>query len=206
MTDDALVDLLYKDVTRGIEGTGVCAGVLKASSTLNAISSTADRVFAAVAAVHRQTGIPISTHTEAGTMALEQIARFERHGVALDRVIIGHLDRKLDAAYLKAVAETGVYMGFDQISKTKYAPDEARVSAIKALVEAGHGRQLLLSGDLARRSYWPAYGRLYGPGFAYILQRFIPWLHAEGLPASVLDDLLIHNPARALPVRPARPR
>ncbi len=202
MSDQALFTLLYYDVTRGIGDSGVRAGVLKASSTLDAISDTARRVFDAVARVHLETGIPISTHTEAGTMALEQVELLLAKGVDPARIIIGHLDRKLEREYILRVAETGVFLGIDQISKEKYYPDRRRIEVIRELIEAGHAHQILLSGDLARRSYWPSYGPYGGPGLTYILWRFIPWLCESGVDDATIEQLLIENPARALSFEP----
>jgi phosphotriesterase-related protein len=59
-----------------------------------------------------------------------------------------------------------------------------------------------LSGDLARRSYWPGYGYADGPGFTYILTKFVPLLQKNGLAADQLDALLRDNPARALSFDP----
>jgi phosphotriesterase-related protein len=204
LADEALYELLRGDVTVGIDDTGIRAGVLKASSTLDEISSSARRVFDAVARVHLETGAPISTHTEAGTMALEQIRLLRDGGVPAEHIVIGHLDRRLDAAYLLEVAQSGVYLGFDQISKEKYHPDRQRIEHIVRLITEGHGRQILLSGDLARRSYWPGYGTGGGPGFTYLLWRFVPWLRKVGVEETAIQDLIVHNPARALSFDRAR--
>lgn len=204
-TVETLAALFTREVNTGIDGTPIRAGVIKAASTLNAISPVAEKVFRAAAQAHRATGAPISTHTEAGTMALEQLALLAADGVPPHRVILGHLDRRLDWPYLAEVAATGAYLSFDQISKEKYYPDRERIAFLLRLVAAGHGRQLLLSGDLARRSYWPSYGTGGGPGFTYILWRFVPWLREEGMPEEALADLLIHNPARALAFEPVAP-
>ena len=131
-------------------------------------------------------------------MALEQVAFFQAAGVDAAHVVIGHVDRKLEVDYHLRVAATGVYLGFDQIGKTKYASDAARADIIAHLVAAGHGRQLLLAGDLARRSYWPSYGASdHAIGFTHILTHFVPCLYEAGLTQAQVDDLLIHNPARA---------
>lgn len=196
MSDEQLDAMLSQDVIVGIEGTAHRAGVLKAASTLEHISSTATRVFKSVARVHAKTGIPISTHTEAGTMALDQIELLTSHGVHTSSIIIGHIDRKLDWHYVLDVAQTGVFLGFDQISKEKYYPDNLRIEFILRLIDQGFGKQILLSGDLARRSYWPSYGG--GPGFTYILWRFTPWLKEAGATHAQVQDLLVNNPARAL--------
>ena len=96
-----------------------------------------------------------------------------------------------------AVAETGVMIGFDQIAKEKYAPDAVRIDFIKRLIEAGHGKQIMLSMDLARRSNWPSFGFGYGPGLTFGLWRFVPWMLQSGVSRESVDDILVHNPARA---------
>jgi phosphotriesterase-related protein len=53
---------------------------------------------------------------------------------------------------------------------------------------------------MARKSYWPSYGTGGGPGLTYILLRFVPWLRSEGVSEEAIQDLLIHNPARALAI------
>src|SRR5690606_7655255 len=88
-----------RDVTIGMDGTSSRAGLIKASSPLNAISTLAEKMFRAAAEAHHATGAPISTHTEAGTMALEQIALLTEAGVKPQHIIIGHMDRKLDWGY-----------------------------------------------------------------------------------------------------------
>ena len=202
MSDQEMYDLFFRDTTTGIEQTTARAGVLKASSTLNEVSDAAHRVFDVVSAVHRDTGVPVSTHTEIGTMALEQVELLTSKGVPPASIIIGHLDRRLEEDYILEVAATGVFLGFDQISKEKYFADRTRIEMILTLIEAGHEDQILLSGDLARRSYWPSYGNYGGPGFTYILWRFIPWLREAGVDVMTINKLLVQNPAHALSLVP----
>jgi phosphotriesterase-related protein len=133
-------------------------------------------------------------------MGLEQIELLQNEGLSPESIIVGHCDRRLDWDYLLPLAQTGAYMIFDQISKEKYYPDALRIDYIKRLIEAGYGQQILLSCDLARRSYFPAYGTGGGPGMTYLLWRFVPWMRQEGVAESVIADLLIHNPARALSI------
>ncbi len=201
-TVEMLAEAFTREVNTGIEGAETRAGVIKAASTLNEISPHAEKVFRAAALAHHTTGAPIATHTEAGTMAPEQVTLLEQEGVSPDCIIIGHLDRKLDWGYIMEVAASGVYLSFDQISKEKYYPDHVRIQFILRLTAEGHGHQILLAGDLARRSYWPSYGTGGGPGLTYILWRFVPWLRSEGLPEEAVQDLLVHNPARALSFNP----
>ena len=189
---------MIRDLTEGIGDTGVCAGVIKAASSLNTITPAEEKVFRAAALAHRETGALITTHTEMGTMALEQIALLRSEGVAPERMLIGHLDHKPALEYLRAVAKTGANLGFDQIGKEKYHPDSLRIELILALVAEGFGSQITLAGDLARKSYWPAYGQWCGPGLTYILWRFLPWLHERGLDAHQITTMLVETPARLL--------
>lgn len=195
---DELADWFVRDIQHGIDDTGIRAGVIKASSSLNQITAAEEKVFRAAARAHLQTGALISTHTEAGTMGLEQVELLQSEGVPASRILIGHLDRHLDWAYHVALAEKGIYLGYDHIGKEKYAPDRQRIDFIQRLIAAGYTEQLLFSCDLARKSYMPSYGG--GPGFTYLLWRFIPWLRTEGVAKDVLEQILVHNPAKALPL------
>jgi predicted metal-dependent phosphotriesterase family hydrolase len=199
-TIDEIAARNIRELTEGIDGTGVRAGAIKAGTSLNEITPVEERVLRAAARAHLVTGAPISTHTDRGTMALEQIAILRDEGVEPARVIVGHLDFALDERYLRRVLGTGAFASFDQISKSKYAPDESRAAMVKTLVDAGHANQLLLSGDLARKSYLVAYGG--GPGWSYVVEQFPRLLMETGLDGPTVRALYVDNPARALSVRP----
>jgi predicted metal-dependent phosphotriesterase family hydrolase len=194
--DDIAAEMI-QDLMSGMGGTEYRAGVIKASSSKDEMMPGEEKVFQAAIQAHRETGAPISTHTEAGTYAMEQIEMLRAGGVSVDRIIIGHLDRKLNWDYHHQIAATGVYLGFDQISKEKYFADAERIRFIQRLIQNGHGRQILLSGDWARKSYWPSYGFGKGPGLTYILWRFVPWMLDEGIDLEAIRDMLVSNPARA---------
>lgn len=184
------------EIRNGIGGTPMRAGVIKAGTSLNEISEVEERVLRAAAIAHLETGAPISTHTDKGTMALEQLAILRSEGVSPDRVIVGHLDFALDEDYLRRVADTGAFISFDQVSKTKYAADSARADMLKRLADVGHLGQLLISGDLARKSYWLAYGG--DPGFRYLVETFPVTLMEAGFTAPQVRQILVENPGIAL--------
>jgi predicted metal-dependent phosphotriesterase family hydrolase len=186
-----------QDLLHGMDGTDIHAGLIKASSSQDVITPAERKIFSAAILAHKKTGASISTHTEGGSLALEQARMLIDGGVAPGRIIIGHVDRKLEWQSVLALAETGVFIGFDQISKEKYYPDRQRIEFIQRLIEAGHAQQILLSGDLARKSYWPSYGFGSGPGLTYILWRFVPWMLESGIERAAVEDMLIYNPAHA---------
>ncbi|MFQ3567536.1 MAG: phosphotriesterase-related protein [Aggregatilineales bacterium] len=191
-----LADTFIRDVCEGIDETGIRAGVLKAGSSKNAITPNEEKVFHAVAIAHKETGALISTHTEAGTMALEQVALLTKDGVPPERILIGHMDRLMDWEYHLAVVNTGVTLGYDQFAKEKYYPDRLRVEFVKRMCDAGFGGQLALSMDLARRSYFVGYGG--GPGFTFMPWRIVPWLREQGVTQEQIETLFVKTPARLL--------
>ncbi|MDK2836630.1 MAG: 5-phospho-D-xylono,4-lactonase, partial [Thermosediminibacterales bacterium] len=74
------------------------------------------------------------------------------------------------------------------------------VDAIIELVKSGFEDKILISGDMARKSYLEAYGG--GPGFRFIIQKFIPRLKMqfdeEGLNPDIVNKFIVLNPQRAL--------
>jgi len=169
------------------------AGLIKAATGAEGAGPHELRVMEAAVAAHHATGAPIGTHTERTVWALEQARFFVERGVAPTKVLIGHCDFRPELAYLLEVAATGVHLGIDQFSKHKYLSDEARVRLVAGLAAAGHLRQLILSGDLARRSYWPAYGHAGVAGFAHVPRAVAGMLRAEGLTEADLGLILREN-------------
>jgi 5-phospho-D-xylono-1,4-lactonase len=193
-TVEELQAMFVGDVTGGVGDTGVRSGVLKVATSLNTITPGEGKVLKAVAWAHRETGAPISTHTQNGTMGLEQIAALRAEAVEPTRVAIGHVDRKLEYDYHKAMLDSGAYLIYDQISKEKYVPDHDRVEMLVRLVSEGYGGQIMLAGDFGRLSYWTSSGG--GPGLTYILWRFIPWLVSQGVSKEAAQAMVLDNPAR----------
>jgi 5-phospho-D-xylono-1,4-lactonase len=191
----SLVDEMVRDLTEGMpDAPGVRAGVIKVGTSKDAVHPDEEKMLRAAAIVQRDLGVPITTHTTKGTIPEEQLRIFEDAGADLERVCIGHQDLKLDYEQHLRVVKSGARIGYDCISKEHYGPDKTRVEFIKNLIDEGYGDQILVAGDIARQSYLTSYGG--GPGFTYILWRFIPWLWTEGVPREATDKLLIDNPAR----------
>ena len=194
---------LVHELRDGDPSTGVRPGQLKAGSSLGRITATEGIAFEAVALAHRATGAPVITHAEAGTMGREQVDLLASLGVPADRVTVSHLDRRFDDAdLLRSVLATGAFIGFDQLGKPRYGPDEPKAAVIAGLVADGFGGQILLSQDMARRSLRPAYGG--GPGLTWLLDRFVFMLLDAGVDAADVRRILVDNPARALTIQPSR--
>ena len=195
-SEDELVRRSVGDITRGIEGTDSKAALVKGGTDYNAMDARAQKLLRVAAKVHRETGAPVITHTEGGTMGPEQVAFLASEGTDPRRICLSHMDRNPDFYVHRKVCEMGAYLGYDCPGKTKYGPDSLRIAVLKDLIAAGYGRQVLLGNDLGRPSYWRSYGG--GPGLDYVLTQFVPRLRDEGLSEDVIQDLLVHNPRRYL--------
>jgi phosphotriesterase-related protein len=193
---EEIADIMIRDIEVGIDGTDVKAGFLKTGSYYNLIHPLEEKVTHAVALAYKKTGAPIWVHTEVGTMGLEMVELLEKDGVPLSDVAIGHLDRNCDPFYLLSIAKKGVYVQFDGPGKVKYYPDSTRIEMLKILRDAGHLDQILISGDMGRASYLKAYGG--GPGFEFIIKKFIPRMLAEGFSEHEIKTIFYDNPKRWL--------
>lgn len=198
---DELAEALVAELRQGVGQPPIFPGLLKAGSSLNEITEGERTAFQAVARAHKVTGATITTHTEAGTMALEQIELLASEGVDPNRVILGHMNRRYrDEDYIVAALKTGAFVSFDQLGKPNHGPDEPKAAMLARLIEAGYIGQLLISQDLARKSVRPAYGG--APGWTYMLDRFTLMLMEAGVEAAAVRQLLVDNPVRALTIHP----
>ena len=191
---------MIAELTEGIQGTRAKAGLIKVGAGYNKVSEAEKKVMRAAAIACRETGAPVAAHTEAGTMSLELLEYMKNLGVNPEQVIIAHADRNIDHWLMKKIASRGAYVEFDGPSKIKYYPDQARVEAIMQLIEAGFAGNIVVSGDMARRSYLQAYGG--GPGLTYIIDTFIPRLKeefaAQDIEPALADSFIRENSQRAL--------
>lgn len=197
---ESLTSEFVSEIRDGVGRHRVKPGAIKLGTSENAILPVEERVVRAAAGAQRQTGLPITTHTEAGTIADRQLDLLADEGVPPGQVILGHLDRKPDAGYLRALLDRGAWVSFDQIGKTHYGPDQPKARVLAGLISEGYQDQLLISMDLARKSLLRAYGG--APGWVYIVERFALMLMDEGLSAVQVRALLAENPARALATMP----
>ncbi|GIV65346.1 MAG: phosphotriesterase [Bellilinea sp.] len=196
-SSEHIAERMIREITVGIGETGICAGAIKAATSLNHAADVELRVIQAAGIAHRKTGAPVSTHTEAGTFALEQAELLLEAGVSPQKLLIGHLDRNLPREIYFQLAQRGVFLGFDQIGKEQYWSDDQRAILIRDLIEAGYLQQILLSGDRARKSSWKVHNPLT-LGLGHILLDFIPRLKKVGVEEYAINTLLMENPSRFL--------
>ncbi len=172
------------------------AGVVKVGTDERGVDARARHLMEAVAEAHRRTGVPILTHTERGHHGLSQLEYFASLGVDPSVVLVSHVDRNLDKGEHRALAQTGAYLIYDGLSRTKYHSVRDVIELIELVVGHGAEDRILLGMDLALKSYRVSTGGK--PGLAFVLERFLPELRASGFSEELVQKFGWDNPARAL--------
>jgi phosphotriesterase-related protein len=203
-TVEELAELLIAELTADAATGGIPCGVLGEIGLSSPMTAAERKVLRAVAIAQRETGAPISIHTQApypqGTQALDVL---EAGGVDPGRVAIAHVDSDIDPTYQTALVERGAFVEYDFFGWGEIAAtaehfvhsDRERVAGVVELLAAGHGDRVLLSQDVVTRTQLAEYG---GSGYAR-LARDLPPLFAEyGVDDDGLRRLMTANPARWL--------
>ena len=196
-----LCDHVVREVTQGMDGTTIKGGVVKFGTGYNTMTDAEIKVMLAVLDAHKETGAPIHSHTELGTMALEQLDIVRREGVDPGRLTVAHLDRNPDPWLHRKVAETGAFFSFDGITRVKHYSEDVRTRCILDLVRWGHEDQVMIGGDIARCTMFASYGE-GGLGMGFILEKWVPRFIEEAGEAGFDGNALVHkfmveNPKRA---------
>lgn len=191
MDRDAMSKLFVRELTRGIEDTGLRASLIGEIGTGKGSIAPMERtIFEAASAAHRETGASICTHTTLGTLGMEQLEIFKVYSVDLSKVVLSHIDLSGDIEYMLRLLDTGVNIAFDTVGKNNYQPDESRMEWLMALCQQGYAGQIVLSMDLTRLS------NVRELGYCYLLDHFVPTLLERGFRQEWLTALLSENPTR----------
>ena len=149
----------------------------------------------------RRTGATVSTHPSHGEQQIPQAEYLLLHGIAPERIVIGHIEFYLSDPSLKKLLGMGLYLGLDMIGKKSGWGDEYRADTVRKIKRWGCLDQLLLSMDLCRKDDLRSAG---GYGYAYLFESFIPMLEKRGITGDEIDRMLRKNPEKALASVPSR--
>lgn len=202
--EEELADLFTADVEEGIDAndysgpvvhrTTFRAGVVKIAGSLDGPSTRDARIFAAAAETHRRTGVPIITHCEGGTGAVEQLRLLADLGVAARHVTLSHVDKIVDRGYHRELLATGATAEYDQAFRWE-ARENGTLILLEAMIEDDLADRIVLGMDAARQGYYRVYGGR--PGLTYLLDGFSRAMADRGIDGPRRDALFVANPARA---------
>jgi len=202
-TVESLTDEIVADVTAGVGNTGIRAGIIGEVGTVGGpLTPNEIKVIQASGRASGITGAAITVHTSA--LLHEQpriIDLMVEAGADPSRIVIGHSNPlAADVPFMKQLLAKGVYIQFDTLGRTGYAPgsriDDADVgTGIAELVKAGFADRILLSQDVCTKMHLKQYG---GTGYAYVLEYFVPYLKQLGVGDADIEKMLVTSPRKVL--------
>jgi phosphotriesterase-related protein len=197
---EVMVPMFVGDITEGIAGTGVRAGMLKCAIDEPGLTPGVERVMRAVARSHLVTGCPITVHTHPGTHQGLTVQRvMAEEGVDPGRVVLGHSGDSTDADHLSVLAEAGFWLGMDRFGLTLGTSFEDRADIVVELCRRGFADRLVLAHDAACYIDWVDPGALeLMPQWHYlhIEQDVLPYLRGHGVTEDQITAMLVGNPRR----------
>jgi phosphotriesterase-related protein len=198
-----LCETLVKEITQGIGNTGIKAGVIKVATGHARISSYEEKVLKAAARAQKETGVPIITHTESGTMGPEQAELLISEGADPKRIVIGHMCGNSDLNYHVSVLDKGVNIAFDRLGIEVLFPDRLRKACLIGLLGIGYVDNIFLSQDcwayrLGRPFEFADEVKTLLANWRYdhIFDNIIPALKEAGVSQERIDALMVRNPRR----------
>lgn len=153
---EEIYEMMMKEITKGVAGTGIKPGVIKLASSNGKITEYETAFFKAAARVQRETGTVIITHTEAGTMGPEQAKLLLSEGGIKEKIVIGHMCGNHDVTYHLDVVKQGVYDSFDRFGEENFfgsPTDDERIQLMMQLMDKGYANRLLMAHDSVN-AFW----------------------------------------------------
>ncbi len=202
-TATEVYETFAKEITKGIGDTGVKAGVIKVATGRGQISPYEESILKAAARAQKDTGVPIITHTESGTMGPEQTDLLISEGADPKRIVIGHIGGNANLQYHISVLEKGVYIAFDRLGISSLVPDSLRKACIIGLIGIGYANRIMLSHDYS--PYWtgrpwvmPESVRKLDANWSYVhvFKNIIPALKEAGVGDDKINTIMVENPRR----------
>jgi phosphotriesterase-related protein len=204
MSIDDIADEVVRDLTEGVPGTGVRAGVIGEIGIDKDFTDEEQRNLRAACRASRRTRVPLSIHT-AGVSAPDTRTRVldivEEEGADIRHTIIDHVSlRPTNFDTQLEIARRGAFLGFDTISsdfewgfRGSGLCDHEIAENISRVIEAGFINHVLVSMDVHLKIMLTAYG---GGGYGYLLRTFLPKLRGYGVTEEQIATILVENPRR----------
>jgi len=205
-SEDELAARLIQELEHGVDGSDVRATVIGEIGTSATITNRELRCLRASGTAAALTGAAIIVHLDPQAQnALEVVEVLTSRGVAVERIVLGHMDLQDDLGYLRQAADSGANLSFDTFGtechwnglwQLRDPTDEERIQRLVHLLEAGFEGRLVLSHDVFLKTLLRRYG---GLGYDHLLRRIVPHLQARyGVSQETTRKLLCDNPRRLL--------
>ena len=198
---DPMVDMFVGDITHGIAGTGVKAGMLKCAIDAQGMTPGVERVMRAVAKAQQGTGVPVTVHTHPGSQTGLEVKRVlcDEEGVDPRAVVLGHSGDSTDADHLSQLADAGFVLGMDRFGINLDTTFEARADILVEMCRRGYAEQMVLSQDASCYIDWvdpDVMAFLPQWHYTHLFEDVFPYLLEHGVTQEQIDTMLVDVPRR----------
>jgi phosphotriesterase-related protein len=205
---EPMVDFFVRDLTEGIQGTGIKAAMLKCAIDEPGLRQGVERVMRAVAEAHARTGAPVTVHTHPGTRTGLEAKRVlcDEGGVPPSLVVLGHSGDTTDCDHLSELADAGFVLGMDRFGINHEVSFEQRADTLVEMCRRGYAGQMVLSQDAACYIDWVepwARDAMAQWHYLHIGNDVLPYVRARGVSDQDIETMLVDVPRRFLEARPS---
>lgn len=179
---------------RGIDDTGIKPAFMKIGVDGSPLSAVDAKLVRAAALAHRETRMPIASHTGSGAAAMEELDLLEQAGVRLSAFIWVHAQSERDQTFHVRAARRGAWVEFDGINPSSTA---RHLELVRHMKDQGLLDHVLLSHDAGWYRVGEPGGGQFRP-YDTLFTTFIPALKAAGFTEGEIHQLIVTNPHRAL--------
>jgi phosphotriesterase-related protein len=207
-SEDEIVEKIVRDVTEGVDGTGIKTGILGEVGCSWPLTDNERKVLRSTGRAQQLTGAPITIHPGQGDerAPLEILEVLDEVGTDLSRVTMGHIERTaFQNDIFMRLAESGCYIEWDLFGredsfhalnlKIELPGEGARIDQIAWLSSQGYADKVLISQDIGSKRHMVRYG---GHGYFYILRNTVPRMRNHGFSEEAIHRILVENPRRVL--------
>ena len=206
MDIDALTHRFTTEVTEGLDGTSVRAGLIGEMGCSWPLDPFERRALRAAARAACATGAALSVHPGRAPGACAEILDItDAEGLDPRRVVLCHMDRTHpDGTGIAPLLARGAnvewdFFGIEQshywMGEVDLPIDRDRIRLIRRFADAGHGDQILVSHDICTKTRLRHWG---GHGYGHILRNIAPLMRQLGVETGLIDRLLRDTPLRLL--------
>jgi phosphotriesterase-related protein len=204
MSADDIADDVVRDLTEGVPGTGVRAGVIGEIGIDKDFSAAEEKNLRGACRASRRTHVPLGIHTigvSAPGTRQRVLDIVEEEGADIRHTMIDHVTlRPTNFDDQTEIARRGAFLGYDTVSsdfnwghRGSGLCDHEIAAGIRRIIDAGFINHVLLSMDLHMKIMLTAYG---GGGYGYLLRTFLPRLREQGISEEQIATMLVENPRR----------
>lgn len=195
---EALAERWIAEWEQGIEGTSVRPGFIKIAVHPAALAPVQQTIVRAAAITHRATGLAVACHTAHDVAARQCLDLIEAEEMDPAHFIVVHADQIAEMDRHVELAQRGAWIEYDSIGNGPLSLD-AHARMVMELVERGYEDQLLISQDTGWYEVGSPGGGTIRP-YTILGEQFLPLLAELGATETLIEELLVANPRRALAI------